>query len=426
MSISLVACGSTGNKPAMTATDSIAVTMKAAATAISMEDSDRLSKTCEYWYNRNLKNPGFNGGIVVAKNGHIVFEKYKGTGHLKARDSITENTAFHIASVSKTFTAMAVLKLWQEGKLNMDEEFSKYYPEFNYPGVTIRSMLNHRSGLPNYVHYLEQIRWNQTKFATNEDVLSTLIRYKGRLQNTSAPNRHFEYCNTNYALLALLVEKISGKKFPDYLNETFFIPLGMKNTKVFLPTDIGHVTPSYDWNGFQVPFNYLDVVYGDKNVYSTPRDLLLWDRGLVSGGLFSPATLAEAYAGYSHEKDGIKNYGLGWRMNEYPNGKKIIFHNGWWHGNNASFIRLLQDSATIIVLGNKFNGIIYHAKELAGLFGNYGGGSMSEEGETSTTTTVRHRTRTVARTKNIKTKKTTGKAPKKARTVKKPRVKKRR
>jgi CubicO group peptidase (beta-lactamase class C family) len=115
-------------------------------------------------------------------------------------------------------------------------------------------------------------------------------------------------------------------------------------------------------------------VYGDKNIYSTARDLLKWDQALYpTAGLFKPATLDSAYTPYSFEKPGIKNYGLAWRMFVYPNGKKIIYHNGWWHGNNTVLTRLMQDDATIIVLGNRRNNNIYHVKPLFEAFSHYNG-----------------------------------------------------
>jgi CubicO group peptidase (beta-lactamase class C family) len=197
------------------------------------------------------------------------------------------------------------------------------------------------------------------------------------------PDKGFSYCNTNFALLALLIEKVSGKKYSDYLQETFFTPLQMNHTFVYKNKDSGKVTMSYDYRGKLIPFNFLDDVYGDKNIYSTPRDLLVWDRALSEGNLFNKKTLEEAYTPYSNEKPGIRNYGLGWRINNFPSGKKMIYHNGWWHGNNAAFIRLIQDSATIIVLGNKYNRGIYHAKDLASLFGNYYGASEEDELEAS-------------------------------------------
>ncbi|HSN62019.1 MAG TPA: serine hydrolase domain-containing protein, partial [Ferruginibacter sp.] len=130
-------------------------------------------------------------------------------------------------------------------------------------------------------------------------------------------------------------------------------------------------SPNYDWRGQVIANNYLDYVYGDKNIYTTPRDLLIWHRALSSNLLFKAETLQAAYQPYSNERPGIKNYGLGWRMNIYPNGKKVIFHNGWWHGNNASFIRLLDEDITIIVLGNRYNRGIYKVYKLINSFSNY-------------------------------------------------------
>jgi len=274
---------------------------------------------------------------------------------------------------------MAVLKFWQDGKLNIDDEFSKYFPDFNYPGVTIRSLLNHRSGLPNYVYFMETLGWDKNKFIQNADVLNYLVTRKSELTNIAPPNTHFTYCNTNYALLALLLEKVSGVKFPVLLKQVFFTPLQMKNTFVFDTSMLQTVNPSYDWRGRIMPFNFLDAVYGDKNVYTTARDLLTWDKALSSGKIFNQKTLEAAFTPYSNEKPGVRNYGLGWRMNVYPDGKKVIYHNGWWHGNNASFIRLIQDSATIIVVSNKFNRGVYHAKDMANLFADYEATEEEEE-----------------------------------------------
>ena len=353
---------------------------------VSTAEFTRIKNACTTWYDSVLKQKGFNGGIIVAKNGNIVFERYCGTGHLPGTDSINANTSLHIASTSKTFTAMAVLKLWQEGKLSLDDEYSKYFPAFNYPGVTIRTLLNHRSGLPNYIYFMENLGWDKTRLVTNEDVLDYLVTRKAELENITPPDTHFSYSNTNYALLALLVEKIVGIKFPEYLQRVFFKPLQMKNTFMFSHEDSNKVKPSYDWKGRLMSFGFLDEVYGDKNIYSTPRDLLTWDRALTSGLIFTPATLEQAYAPYSNEKPGIKNYGLGWRMNIFPDGKKIIYHNGWWHGSNSTFVRLLQDSATIILIGNRFTRAIYHAKILANIFGEYYGTVDEEETDAARST----------------------------------------
>lgn len=331
----------------------------------------RLQKACELWYDTVLKSSAFNGGILVAKNGNIIFEKYQVNTKMGIADTINAQTVFHIASVSKTFTAMAVLKLWQEGKIKLDEEFVQYFPAFNYPGVTIRSLLNHRSGLPNYLYFMEKLEWNDSIPLKNQDILQTLISRKADIKDISAANTHFSYCNTNYALLALLIEKISGVSYPQYIQQNFFIPLQMKNSFVFTAADSKRATDNYDWRGQKIANNYLDFVYGDKNIYTTPRELLIWDRALTSNVMFAAATMAEAYQPYSNERPGIKNYGLGWRMNIYPNGKKVVFHNGWWHGNNAAFVRLPEDDATIIVMGNRYTQAVYKSYQLINSFSNY-------------------------------------------------------
>jgi CubicO group peptidase (beta-lactamase class C family) len=386
--VGISSCQSTTQKAATAAIkdSSIAIIELPQPQAIAKAEAERIRKACQLWYDSTLLLKGFNGGVIVAKNGNIIFEKYSGTVHLPGTAAITENTTLHIASVSKTFTAMAVLKLWQDGKLNIDDELSKYITTFNYPGVTIRSLLNHRSGLPNYTYFMDNINWDKTKTVTNEEVLNFLIANKATLQNLVQPNTHFSYCNTNFALLALVIENVTGKKYAEYMQQTFFAPLQMKNTFVYNNTDSLKVPPSYDWKGRLIHFNFLDGVYGDKNIYTTPQDLLIWDRALSSKKIFTDETLLQAYTPYSNEKPGIKNYGLGWRMNIYPDGKKMIFHNGWWHGSNATFIRLLKENATIIVIGNKFTRSIYGAKILCNLFGDYYTPEEEEENESAKVT----------------------------------------
>ncbi|MFZ1527232.1 MAG: serine hydrolase domain-containing protein [Ferruginibacter sp.] len=335
------------------------------------KEKQRIYEACRQWFDSSLATTVFNGGVLVAQKGNIIFEKYRGNLHLNGTDEIKASTPFHIASVTKTFTAMAVLKLWQDGKLQLDDELNKYFPAFNYPGVTVRCLLNHRSGLPNYVYFLERMGWNQARPVSNRDVLDFLISNRSAMADISAACSHFSYCNTNYALLALLIEKVSGSSYPQFMQQQFFEPLHMNDTYVLSIADSSKATPSYDWRGDEIPMNYLDFVYGDKNIYSTPRDLLKWDRLLSSGVLFKPETLEQAYAPYSNEKPGIRNYGLGWRMNIYDNGKKLIFHNGWWHGNNSAFTRLIDEDVTLIAVNNRFTRATYHINQLSNIFSNY-------------------------------------------------------
>lgn len=316
------------------------------------------------------RTPSFNGCVLVAKDGEIVYENYVGFRNPSVKkDSINPSTPFHLASVSKPFTAMAIMKLQEENKLKIDDPVANYLAGFPLPAVTIKSLLNHRSGIPNYVHYMENLGWNRKKQITNEDVLNFLITNHKKIQ-IGAANKRFSYSNTNYALLALIVEKVTGQQFPAYMKNNFFEPLGMKDTYVFTMADSSRFLPSYFANGRQYAFDYLDQVYGDKNIYSTPRDMLKWDQALYSG-FFTDNTLDAAFCGYSFEKPGINNYGLGWRMFLLKSGKKFIYHNGWWHGNRTAFYRLPDDNVTVIAFSNNDYKRVYALKGLADLFGNY-------------------------------------------------------
>lgn len=329
---------------------------------LSKAEADRYYAIAADFYDSTLIRTGFNGAILVAKKGQILFEAYNGVERLKGKDTITASTPFHIASITKTFTAMAILKLAEEGKLYINDSLQKFFPQFPYAGMTVKTLLSQRSGLPNYAYYLEDVKWDKKIKITNEDVLQSLITHKPSLQ--SPANRRFNYSNTNFVLLALIIERVSGKLYADYLQEVFFTPLEMTSTKVFNRNDSATVTPSYMWNGVQEAFTWLDVTYGDKNIYSTVTDLLKWDQALYGNKLFKQSTLDSAFQPYSFEKPGIHNYGLGWRMYTLGNDQKIIYHNGWWHGNNATFYRVLPDSLTIIILGNKMNRNIYRVKPL--------------------------------------------------------------
>jgi CubicO group peptidase (beta-lactamase class C family) len=339
--------------------------------ALAENEKLKIENEAALFYDTLLKATGFNGGMIVAKGGNIVYQKYRGSVNLDGVDSITENTPLHIASVSKTFTAMAILKLQEAGKLSINDTLTKYFPQFNYAGVTIKTLLDHRSGLPNYLYFMEKAGWNTDSVMQNKDVLDWLINKKGIIKDIAPADTKFTYCNTNFALLALIIEKVTGQTYPAFMKENIFDPAGMKNTFVHHHNDGKIRSKSFDWRGREIPDNFLDEVYGDKNIYSTPQDLLKWDRILSAHLYLSAASLDSAYAPYSNEKPGQKNYGFGWRMNIYPDGKKIIFHNGWWHGNNAAFIRLIPEDATIIILSNRFTRNVYKAKYLVNAFNHY-------------------------------------------------------
>jgi CubicO group peptidase (beta-lactamase class C family) len=263
------------------------------------------------------------------------------------------------------------LKLVQEGKFKLNDSLNTFFPDFPYPGITVKMLLNHRSGLPNYMYYLEPNLWDKKVFLTNADVLNTLVNMKP--PKAFNPDSRFQYCNTNYVLLALIVEKITGQPYPVYMQTNIFEPLQMNNTFVFTVNDSLRITPSYNAHGGLWQLDYTDGPYGDKNIYSTPQDLLKWDQALYAHVLVSKILLDSAFLPYSNERPSQHNYGLGWRLLILPNGKKMVYHHGRWHGFNSVFARLIDEKATIIILGNKYKSSIYTtARKMYNLFGDYG------------------------------------------------------
>lgn len=335
------------------------------------EMDKKLNAASRNFYREYLEKTDFNGAILVCRNGKTIFENYSGLTSVKNGSPIDSTTSFHLASVSKTFTAMAILMLEERGMLDIDDSVSTYLDGFPFSTISIKNLLSHRSGLPNYVHFAERMGWDSNRFMTNMDLLN-MIRDHAKKLNAGRSGAYFDYCNTNYALLALIIEKVSKLSYPEFLEQNIFRPLGMNHTFVLGSQNMDMALPSFKFNNSKEPYMFLDMIYGDKNIYSTPRDMMKWDAALYENRLFKSSTLEAAFIGYSHEKRGIRNYGLGWRLVEMPTGKKIIYHNGWWHGNNTVFSRLPADSTAIIVLGNKFNRNIYQARRIAGIFEGYG------------------------------------------------------
>jgi len=312
-----------------------------------------------------------NVSFLVAKNGQIIYENYMGFANKRTDEQITKDTPLHIASVSKVLTATATLMLIDANKIQLDQKVNTIIKNFPYPEVTIQTLLNHRSGMKNYAYFTyENNNWDKKVTLTNADIIKVMVDKEIPLESKS--DTRFSYCNTNYAVLALIIEKVTGMKFPEAMKEMIFTPLGMTNTYVCdFKKDHENIVPSYKGNNVEIGTDYLDGVYGDKNIYSTPRDLLKFDTARFAPFFLNPELLKKVYKGYSYESKGQKNYGLGIRMVEFEHGEPFFFHNGWWHGNTSSFINLRKEKVTIITLSNKYTKKTYQSKKLASLFGDY-------------------------------------------------------
>ena len=323
------------------------------------------------YFEKTWSEKNDNVAFLVAKNGQIIYENYMGYANRSKNASITKDTPLHIASVSKVLTSTAILMLVDTKRLSLNQKVNTIITNFPYSDVTIQTLLNHRSGMKNYSYFTyENNNWDKKQTLTNKDIVKVMVAKQIPLE--SKTDTRFSYCNTNYAMLALIIEKITGLKYPEALKEMIFNPLKMTNTFVFdITKDKDIIAPSYKGNNVEIGIDYLDGIYGDKNIYSTPRDLLKFDKARYSTFFLNPELLKKVYKGYSYESKGLRNYGLGVRMIEFEKGEPFYYHNGWWHGNTSSFITLRKQKVSIIVLSNKFTKKTYQTKRLASLFGDY-------------------------------------------------------
>jgi CubicO group peptidase (beta-lactamase class C family) len=335
---------------------------RAMSTALSYDttsaESRSIIRRLDSFYRTQVAH-GFNGSVLVGYRGNVIYERYYGYANREAQQKLQVNSSSQLASTSKTFTSAAILYLYENKMLDINEPVEAYLKGFPYHGVTIKMLLDHRSGLPDYLKFTAKYKKDTKTPITSDDVVDMLIRYRPAAE--SRPNTRFKYCNTNFVVLARIIEEVSEMPYANFLQTYIFDPLGMKNTFVYNPMDglPTNATISYKASWQREPDMFADGVNGDKGIYSTVRDMYRWDQSFYNNTILSDETIDLAYGPCSFEKAGVKNYGLGWRMLCYPNGGKIVYHNGWWHGNNTVFYRCINDDLTIIVLGNKFTSSIY-------------------------------------------------------------------
>lgn len=339
-----------------------------------LKNQDSIVSVIKKYYENVWEKGDLWGGFLVAKGDKILYENYRGFGQDQNEEPITATVPLHVASVSKPITAMATLKLVEGGRIGLYDHVTKFFPKFPYPKVTVYSLLTQRSGLPKYEYFIEKIAPKPAelskKFITNQDVLQLLIRYKPELSRDT--DTGFEYCNTNFALLALIIEKVTAIPFPEAMQQIVFRPLKMKNTHIFEEKDTLTAAKSFYQRGPKVyPYDRLDLIYGDKNVYTTPRDLLNFSKAMYAKNFLRHDLYDLVFQPHSNERPGVNNYGIGFRMKVFDANEKLTYHNGWWHGTNSVFGHLLKSKVTIVAIGNKYSRRVYSALALSGLFENF-------------------------------------------------------
>lgn len=307
----------------------------------------------------------FNGALLVADQGEIIYKEVYGFAEIETNRSLTVKSVFELASVSKAFTAAGIMTLYEHGKLSYDDLVERWIPDFPYQGITIRNLLHHTSGLPDYMSLFIE-KWDRSKIAVNQDVLDMLKLHQPPV--LFQPNDKWEYSNTGYVVLAIIIEKVSGVCFADYMKTHVFQPLGMNDTRVFnrrysndriLDYAFGY-TYSYETHRYCLPDHqattdyviYLDGIQGDGVVNSNLDDLYQWDQSLYTEKLFKNETLEEAFSPARLNTNDTFDYGFGWILANNETTGRVVTHSGGWPGYSTSLIRYIDHNKTIIYLSN--------------------------------------------------------------------------
>ena len=298
------------------------------------------------------KRHDFHGAVLVAKNKKIVYQNQIGTADFKKKTLLNKESVFQLASVSKQFTAAAIMLLQQRNQLKLTDTVNTYFPNFPYKAVTIKTLLNHTGGLPNYF-WIAEHKWQQEKAPSNKEMMELLTT--SNVQRFFKPGRNFDYSNTGYFVLASIVEKISGTSFSSFLKQNIFEPLQMNHSFVYSfendtirENQLDGYRLHRGWRHVKIPSTVNDAIVGDKNVYTTAEDLFKWTQGLNSGNLLSKESLALMFTKGETIYGRKVPYGFGFRIDTKE--KNSIYHYGKWNGFSTGLTTYLEDDLIIIVL----------------------------------------------------------------------------
>lgn len=318
-----------------------------------------LANTIHEYYEQLFRNKQFNGCVLVAIGDNIVYTNAFGYSDIRQKICLNTHSLFQLASVSKIFTAVAILKLYEQHLLTIHDEVKKYLPEFPYDNITIKQLLNHTSGLPNYLHLMTDIT-RQDTVLNHSSVLQFLMHKK--LKPEFKAGRRYKYCNTNYAILACIIERVSKMSYSDFLKKEIFNPCNMVHTNTIYFVDVfdDNTTTSHEYKNKHLPFYAGDFILGDKSIYSNIYDLFQFSQNFLNHKILNDTTIQLMTRGVRTNKYGML-YGLGIRIkNHEDKDKTILFHNGWWHGYRTAFQMRPKDKVTVIVLSNHIYKTAYH------------------------------------------------------------------
>lgn len=300
----------------------------------------------------------FNGVVLYAEHGKPILSKTYGVADFQTGKPLSISSPFNLASVTKQFICAAILILYDRGLVQLDDPAKKHLPALPYPEVTIRQLMTHTSGLPEYFDLFNNNRGNADTL-TNELLLELLAQYRPPTQ--FAAGSSWSYCNTNYVLLASIIEKLSGQRMEEFFKKEIIRPLDLKNTYIFrLPdtvNDPNQVKGFREENGQRRlnDLTFWDGVVGDGNLFSSAEDLLKWEQQLYKSKIIKPATLAMAFQPVPLNipgRDSSYPYGFGWGIDK-PG--EQYSHTGGWTGFVNIIMRDVKKKRTLILLSSGSN-----------------------------------------------------------------------
>lgn len=302
---------------------------------------------------RKAKRTRLNGVVLVAYKDQIIFKEAYGYKNPIKKEELSHDVSFELASLSKQFTAAAVLKLEELGKVDLKKPLSFYFPDFKFNTIKIKDLLKHSSGLWDYM-YLTEAYWDETCAPDQTDIINLLNGHQRKLN--FRPGKYFDYNNTNYALLVALIEKLSQQSFEDFLNSYFFDPycideayVGVESRKL---TNVVNGFQPYRRGYLELPPSFHNGALGDKGIHINAESLWIWFDALKNYKFLSESSVNNMF-----NLDNYKtyNYGMGFRTRLRHDGQLEIYHDGLWDGFRNGLHYYPKDDLTVIVLSHTQN-----------------------------------------------------------------------
>ena len=320
-----------------------------------------------------MKSKGITtGNILVYENGEIVFQSSDGLRSIDPIDSLSLDSQFRLASVSKQFTGAAIMKLKQAGSIDYDQRVKTILTDFPHDKITIKHLLHHTSGIADYIKIINKNFVPQESarryILGNNEILE--IFYDTNPKLNFQPGEKFEYSNTGYLVLASIVEKVSNKHFRDFLKENIFEPIGMSHTTLY------NYQESDDSNMPDRVFGYkkrkkeymlndyhlVNDVRGDGGIYSTLNDLYKWNMALINYKLLPKEYLDEAWSSGTLNNGKKTNYGFGWSLGDKTK-PKAVSHSGGWVGFTTFLFNEIETKSGYVILTNNSSGDLSDIKK---------------------------------------------------------------